>query len=204
MAPPRKRTPRTYLRADERREQLLAAAAEIVGKRGWDALGMIPLAEAAGVSRQLVYEHFENIETLHFQVTRYLYEGVFEAVKQALERHPEDLAAATRTGVRLMLELPRGARVALRDLSATPATRHHPVARLRARMRREVTDLWTEPIQRETGLDERRARALAWMMNMASWGLLDLVDDGTFTAEEAAEFFVAAATAVITALPRGE
>ena len=66
-----KKAPRKYLRAGERREQLLAAAADLVGKQGWGGLGMIPLAEAAGVSRQLVYEHFENLDVLHLEVTRF-------------------------------------------------------------------------------------------------------------------------------------
>ena len=96
MGAARRKTPRKYLRADERREQLLAVAAELVGKGGWDALGMIPLAEAAGVSRQLVYEHFENLDTLQVEVTRFLFAGVFRTVAEVLERYPDDPAAADR------------------------------------------------------------------------------------------------------------
>ncbi len=200
MSATAKKAPRKYLRAGERREQLLAAAAELVGKRGWEGLGMIPLAEAAGVSRQLVYEHFENVDVLHLEVTRFLFEEVFRAVSEALERHPEDLLAATRTGIRLMLELPRGARLALRDLAASPADPGSAVDRLRARTKRQVTDLWVEPIHRQTGIDVREARALAWMMNVASWALFDLVDDGTLTREEAVDFFVRTSLGAISAL----
>ena len=194
-----KKTPRTYLRAGERREQLLAAAAELVGKQGWGGLGMIPLAEAAGVSRQLVYEHFENVDVLHLEVTRFLFEEVFRAVSEALERHPEDLLAATRTGIRLMLELPRGARLALHDLATGPADPGSAVDRLRARTKRQVTDLWVEPIHRQ-GIGAREARALAWMLNVASWSLFDLVDDGTFTREEAVDFYVRASLGAVSAL----
>jgi len=190
MAAARRKTPRKYLRAEERREQLLAVAAELVGKGGWDALGMIPLAEAAGVSRQLVYEHFENLDVLHVEVTRFLFAGVFQAVAEVLERYPDDPAAAARTGMRLQLELPRGARLALRGLSCGPAAGGAPVERLRALTRKQVTDLWTGPLCDHAGLDEREARGLAWMMTVAAWGLLDLVDDGTFAPEEAVEFYV--------------
>ena len=178
-----KKTPRQYLRAGERREQLLAAAAEL-----------------AGVSRQLVYEHFENVDVLHLEVTRFLFEEVFRAVSEALERHPEDLVAALRTGVGLMLELPRGARLALRDLAASPADPGSAVDRLRARARRQVTDLWVEPIHRQMGIEVGEARALAWMMNAASWALFDLVDDGTLTREEAVDFFVRASLGAMSAL----
>ena len=197
-----RRTARKYLRAGERREQLLAVAAELVGKRGWDALGMIPLAEAAGVSRQLVYEHFGNLDALHADLTRFLFEGVFRAVAAVLERYPDDPAAAARTAMRLQLELPRGARLALRGLTCGPATGGTAVERLRARTRKSVTDLWTGPLCDHAGLDEREARGLAWMMTVASWGLLDLVEDGTFSAEEAAEFYVKTSLGAIAGLER--
>jgi AcrR family transcriptional regulator len=200
MGPTRKKTPRTYLRADERRRQLLATAAALVGKRGWEALGMVPLAEAAGVSRQLVYEHFENLAALRLEVTRYLFEEMFEAANEALERFPDDVAAAARSAVRLQLELPPGARLALREIGPGPASPSTPLRRLRARVRQQVTETWAAAIQRSSKLDARQARALAWMMTVASWSLFDLVADGTFTPDEAADFYVQTVTGAMAAL----
>ncbi len=160
---------------------------------------MAPLAEAAGVSRQLVYEHFRNLDRLHLEVTRHFFDGVFGAVEDALERHPEDPVAAMRTGARGMLELPRGARLVLRELIAVPARPGNAMERLRARVREEVTDQWVDPIRRQTGIEERPARALAWMMNLASWALFDLVEDGTFTQDEAVEFFVRSVSGALEA-----
>jgi AcrR family transcriptional regulator len=204
MGPTRKKTPRTYLRADERRRQLLATAAELVGKSGWDALGMVPLAEAAGVSRQLVYEHFENLPALRLEVTRYLFEEMFEAASDALEGFPDDLAAAARTAVRLQLELPRGAQLALREVGPGPASPSAPLRRLRSRVRQQVTETWAAAIRRHSKLDPRQARALAWMMTVASWSLFDLVADGTFTPDEAADFYAKTVIGALTALePKG-
>jgi len=200
MAPAIKKTRRTYLRAEQRREQLLGAAAELVEKRGWEALGMVPLAEAAGVSRQLVYEHFENLHVLRLEVTRVLFEGMFRVAGEALARHPGDFAAAARASLRVQLELPRGVRLALRELIAGPAGASVSVRRRRARER--VTDLWAEPIRHGTGVRERDARALAWMLIVASWSLFDLVADGIFSADEAVEFFVETARGAIAALER--
>jgi hypothetical protein len=98
-----------------------------------------------------------------------------------------------------MLELPRGARLALRDLAAGPADPGSAVDRLRARAKQQVTDLWVEPIHRQTGIDAREARSLAWMMNVASWALFDLVDDGTLTREEAVNLYVRASLGAISA-----
>ncbi len=184
------KSPRPYLRAEQRREQLMQAAASLVGQGGWEALKMAALAEAAGVSRQLVYEHFKDLDTLHLELTRYFFEEAFTAVALALREHPDDLPAATRTGFREQLSLPRGARLALRELTCGPAAPGTPLERLRAHTRRQVTDLWALPVRKHTALDERRSRALAWMMNVALWGLLDLVDDGTLSAAEAEDFYV--------------
>jgi hypothetical protein len=42
------------------------------------------------------------------------------------------------------------------------------------------------------------------MMTVASWSLFDLVADGTFTPDEAADFYVRAVTGAMTALePKG-
>ncbi len=199
MAPTRATPARKYLTGEQRRGQLVEAAAELVSEGGWEALGMAPLAEAAGVSRQLVYEHFRNLDRLHLEVTRHFFDGVFGAVEDALERHPEDPVAAMRTGVRGMLELPRGARLVLRELIAVPAKPGNAMERLRARVRADVTDLWTGPIQRQTGIEEQPARALAWMLNLASWALFDLVEDGTFTLDEAVEFFLRSASGALQA-----
>jgi hypothetical protein len=106
--------------------------------------------------------------------------------------------------LRLQLELPRGARLALREILPGPASASTPVRRLRARVRQQVTESWAAAIQRNSKLDPRRARALAWMMTVASWSLFDLVADGTFTPDEAADFYVRAVTGAMTALESKE
>ncbi|MBW1689063.1 MAG: hypothetical protein JRS35_28915, partial [Deltaproteobacteria bacterium] len=60
--------------------------------------------------------------------------------------------------------------------------------RLRARVRGQVTETWAAGIRRDSKLDPRQARAPAWMMTVASWSLFDLLADGTFTPDEAADF----------------
>ena len=197
-----RKAPRKYLRADERRQQLLAAAAELVGKRGWEALGMVPLAEAAGVSRQLVYEHFENLHVLRLEVTRHLFEEFFAAASEVVASHPDDPAAAARASVRMQLEMPRGVRFALRELVAGPTGASDAVRRRRTRARERVADLWAEPIRRASGVTESEARALAWMMTVASWSLFDVVADGIFTADEATDFFVRTMFGALAAVGR--
>ncbi|MEV0246639.1 TetR/AcrR family transcriptional regulator [Nocardia sp. NPDC050712] len=51
-------TPTRRLPKQDRREQLLDTALEVVRARGADELTLLTLAEAAGVSRPIVYDHF--------------------------------------------------------------------------------------------------------------------------------------------------
>jgi hypothetical protein len=72
-------------------------------------------------------------------------------------------------------------------------------------VRQQVTETWAAAIRRHSKLDPRRARALAWMMTVASWSLFDLVGDGTFTPDEAADFYVKSAMGTVGAFePKGK
>ena len=54
----------TRLSADERRQQLLDVAGEILSVRGLDAVRIPDVAQAAGVSRPVVYKFFPNRRAL--------------------------------------------------------------------------------------------------------------------------------------------
>jgi hypothetical protein len=71
-------------------------------------------------------------------------------------------------------------------------------------VRQQVTETWAAGIQCNSKLGPHQARALAWMMTVVSWSLFDLLADGTFRPDEAADFYVKALTGAMTALgPRG-
>lgn len=59
-APSRRRLP-----AAQRREELLAAAEEVFGARGYHGASLDEVAGAAGVSKALIYEHFASKRELH-------------------------------------------------------------------------------------------------------------------------------------------
>ena len=88
--------------------------------------------------------------------------------------------------------------------SVSPPQIRPPTRTLRARVRQQVTETWATAIRRNSKLDPRQARALAWMMTVASWSLFDLVADGTFTPDEAADFYAKTVIGAMTALqPKG-
>ncbi len=57
-------TKRPYLRVNDRRRQLLDAASRLFDRNGFGGITMVALAGEAGVSRQLVYDHFADVAGL--------------------------------------------------------------------------------------------------------------------------------------------
>ncbi|GAA2242656.1 TetR/AcrR family transcriptional regulator [Streptomyces amakusaensis] len=78
-------TTSTRLSKPARREQLLDTAVAIVRAQGADGLTLVTLAEAAGVSRPIVYDHFGTRPGLLLALHRRLDERHRAAVTRALE-----------------------------------------------------------------------------------------------------------------------
>ncbi|MHB8532876.1 MAG: TetR/AcrR family transcriptional regulator, partial [Solirubrobacteraceae bacterium] len=118
---------RPYLRAEERRRQLLEVATRIAGTEGVERLTIVGLAKAAGVSRQLVYDHFSDLQGLLGAVLADRFAVIDEAIHEligapgALE-DPEQAIATGLAAAQAFLELPRADRHLLRSvLSVTDA-----------------------------------------------------------------------------------
>jgi AcrR family transcriptional regulator len=78
--------PRT-LRREQRRESILAAAASAFAQAGFDGTSMEDLAEAAGVTKLILYRHFDSKESL--------YRAILERVATRLRT---EVAAASGRG----------------------------------------------------------------------------------------------------------
>ncbi|ADB32919.1 transcriptional regulator, TetR family [Kribbella flavida DSM 17836] len=74
----------TRMSKQARREQLLDAGLGIVRARGTDGLTLVTLAEAAGVSRPIVYDHFGSRTGLLLELYRRLDERHRSALAEAL------------------------------------------------------------------------------------------------------------------------
>lgn len=78
----------TRLSRPARREQLLDTAMAIVRAHGTDSLTLLSLAEAAGVSRPIVYDHFGTRPGLLIALYRRLDERHRAALEEALRDAP--------------------------------------------------------------------------------------------------------------------
>ncbi len=86
----------TRLSKQARREQLLDTALGIVREQGADGLTLVTLAEAAGVSRPIAYDHFGTRSGLLLELYRRLEERHRVAVTEALRAAEPDAGAIAR------------------------------------------------------------------------------------------------------------
>lgn len=182
---------RPYLRSEDRRRQLLDVATRIAGSEGVDRLTIVGLAKEAGVSRQLVYDHFSDLQGLVGAVLADRFTVIDNAIYESISapgafKDPEHAISTALGAARGFLELPNGDRHLLRSvLSTTDAPAHelNPLARL---LRARSIKRWRPVIGGER---EPSSPARAWALVNALDGLGDLVACGDLTVEEALEEF---------------
>src|SRR6266567_3878473 len=74
----------TRLPRQARRRQLLEAALEVFVARGYHAAAMDEIAERAGVSKPVLYQHFPGKQDLYLALLDESIESLIEAVRTAL------------------------------------------------------------------------------------------------------------------------
>lgn len=188
MPAPARRSVRPYLRAPERRRHLLDAAAGLVREAGWTSLTMQGVADAAGVTRQLVYGHFESLEVLQRALLVHLFEPAYEATRATLHAGL-GTEALLRRAYEVFLDLPAEQRFVIRSLAGAAPGARDDLAPARRILRTRIAGLWVPLVSHETGLPANEAQALAWMLLGSAWALADLVADGSLDRLEAIALF---------------
>lgn len=74
------------LGASQRREQLVATAQRLFGERGYRATTMEDIANAAGVTKPLLYQHFTSKRTLYLELVHRVSGELLEALTSAHRR----------------------------------------------------------------------------------------------------------------------
>ncbi|MFP5225296.1 MAG: TetR/AcrR family transcriptional regulator [Actinomycetota bacterium] len=75
---------RRRMKAPERREQLIGIARKIFAERGYEATSIEEIAERAGVSKPVVYEHFGGKEGLHAVIVDREIRSLVDRIKASL------------------------------------------------------------------------------------------------------------------------
>lgn len=88
-------TPRTRLRPDQRREQLLDLGVELLSVHRLEDLSIDALAEEAGISRGLLYHYFTGKRDFHLAVLRRMAERVYSITAPEQDGSPLDQLAGS-------------------------------------------------------------------------------------------------------------
>jgi AcrR family transcriptional regulator len=177
---------RPYLALGDRRRQLLDAATELAGRGGVDRLTIVAVAKEAGVSRQLVHEHFRDVPGLVAAVVFDRFRRLDAMIAETLSDTGTDGAAGAVRATAGLLALPAADRHIIRTLLALASLPEHELAGLATRLRARMIDRWSAALQTA---DSSRSRALIWALLHAAFGLGDQVDAGEITIEQAVEHF---------------
>lgn len=76
--------PAKRLSADLRRQQLLEVALKLFASRGFNATTMDDIAEAAGVTKPLLYQHFDSKRALYLELVDSVAQSLLEAIGKAV------------------------------------------------------------------------------------------------------------------------
>ena len=188
-------TKRSYLPAGVRRSLIVQAASRLISRDGLHGLTMVAVAKEAGVSRQLVYDHFPDLPTLFraaFAEQARQYEvglddvlalgaGDTERVARELFEHVLALGPETRRVVRALID------------GAVPLE----LTAIREQFRATIGQRWCSWF-RTFGLDDQLSNAVVSVMTSAYLSAAELVDDGEIGAEAAATIVAMLAGGIIS------
>jgi AcrR family transcriptional regulator len=142
---------------------LLDAALEIFVSRGYHAAAMDEIAERAGVSKPVLYQHFPGKLELYLALLDESVDGLIETVREALRSTPENKQRVAAT-FGAYFEFVGGHDEAYRlvfesDLSNEPAVR----ARL-DHVQKECAELVSQVVREDAGISDDEAYLLSVAM----------------------------------------
>jgi AcrR family transcriptional regulator len=123
----------------ERREQLIDAALSVILAHGYEGITIEAIARAAGVTRPVIYDHFENLGALLLALIAREERCALAQLEQVVPDRPgdRDPAELMASGVRRFLDAvasrPATWQIILLPLEGTPAIVRHNVETNRAR-----------------------------------------------------------------------
>jgi AcrR family transcriptional regulator len=156
---------------------------------------MVAVAKEAGVSRQLVYDHFPDLPTL--------FEAVFAEQARVYVRGLDDVFAIGASDAATMarklfehvLALGHDTRSVVRALigGAVPVE----LVDVREKLRATVGERWSLWF-RTLGFDDQSSNALVWVMTAAYLSLAELVDDGEIGSDGASSIMAMLADGIVS------
>jgi AcrR family transcriptional regulator len=190
-ATPQARTAGTRLPRPARRRQLLGAAQEVFVAQGYHAAAMDEIAERAGVSKPVLYQHFPGKLDLYLALLDESVEALTATIRTALDSTTDNKQRVTAT-FQAFYDFVSGAGEAFRlvfqsDLRNEPAVRD----RLDATMQVHA-EMISEIIREDAGLGDAEAHLLGiGLVGMAQISATYWLSTGRAIPKDAAEELMA-------------
>jgi AcrR family transcriptional regulator len=144
----------------ERREQLLEAASVVFVDRGFHAAGMDEIADRAGVSKPVLYQHFTSKQDLFLAVLAQHTDVLVSGVRQAL-RTTTDNRQRLRAAVQAFFDFIEHDSQGYRLIFENDYISEPQVAAQVKVATEACTDAVFDLISRDSGLEVHRARMIA-------------------------------------------
>jgi AcrR family transcriptional regulator len=152
------RTPR--LPRSARRKQLLVAAQEVFVAQGYHAAAMDEIAERAGVSKPVLYQHFPGKLDLYLALLEHHTEVLVRDVHAAIAITAEN-KKRIQNAMRAYFDFVEGEGEAFRLVFESDLRNEPAVRACMERMEQACVSAIAETIGADTGLDQARAELLA-------------------------------------------
>ncbi len=191
----------------ERRAQLLSAALEVFVAQGYHSAAMDDIAERAGVSKPVLYQHFPGKLELYLALLDASCDTIIDNCRKALASTTDNKqrVAATMEAFYSYVSSESGAfrLVFESDLTSEPAVREHV-----ERVTIECAEMIAEVIHEDTGLPDEASRLLAvalvgmGQVSARSWLQDQLNGTSTISQQDAASLVAGLAWRGIRGYPR--
>jgi AcrR family transcriptional regulator len=143
-----------------RRTQLLGAALEVFVTQGYHAAAMDDIAERAGVSKPVLYQHFPGQLDLYLALLDQAADTIIESTERALGS-TEDNKQRVTAAMQAFYEYVAGEQRAFRLIFESDLTNEPAVRQRIDRVTSECSRLIAEVIRDDTGLPDEASRLLA-------------------------------------------
>ena len=153
----------TRLPRHERRRQLLDAALEVFVSQGYHAAAMDDIAERAGVSKPVLYQHFPGKLELYLALLDQSVDELVATVRDALESTTDNKqrVAATFTAY---FEYVAGEGQAFRLVFESDLSNEAAVRERLERGQQECAQMISQMVEQDAGLDDDEAHLLSVAM----------------------------------------
>ena len=188
-------SPRTRLRPDDRRAQLLALASRRFAEQAYDEFSMDELAAAAGVSKGLLYHYFPSKRDLYVSTIRQAATEILAAIEPDPALSPE---ARLRAGLHEYMRYVSVRAVSYRAVLRGGIGTDPEVASIAQQVRDAVFELVRRGLGEADAGGIARAALVGWI-GLAEAVSLDWTEHGETPLDEVEEFLVRALPALLDA-----